>query len=188
MFDKKEIMFGVFALVIGVFLAYACRLEAKQVDRKKVILKKWDTQLVYDTTNACYQGTLKWIVLTNPSLYGIPPGFESQRQMLLHCFCVMDRIQDKVSIQEYQKKVFEEMWVGNLFMTTAVECVKEEQTLPSFFKKIPDNETKGDHDIQSVLPKQVVPKKDKPKDSQDEPPGQKPEESENGLPETIFQG
>ena len=47
---------------------------------------------------------------------------------------------------------------------------------------------KGDHDIQSVLPKQVVPKKDKPKDSQDEPPGQKPEESENGLPETIFQG
>ena len=64
-------------------------------------------------------------------------------------------------------------------MTKAAECVGEYQTLPNFFMKIPeipDNETKN-----------LIPE-DKPKDSQDEPPGLKPKESENGLPETIFQG
>ena len=67
-------------------------------------------------------------------------------------------------------------WTGNLFMSKALECVGEYQTLSSFFTKIPDNETKIE-----------IPK-DKPKDSQDEPPGLKPKESDNGLPETIFQG
>ena len=61
-------------------------------------------------------------------------------------------------------------------MTNAGECVVEYETLPSFFMKIPDNGTKN-----------VIPE-DKPKDSQDEPPGLNQKESENGLPETIFQG
>ena len=180
MFNKKEIMFFVMAAVMGIMLAYACRLQAQEVERK--ILKEWSTQLVYDTTNACYQGTIKWIVMTNPSLYGVPPGFESSRQMLVHCFCVMDRIQKQVTIAEYQKRVFETDWVGQLFMGKALECVKEEQTLPSFFKMLPDNETKDDHGIQSVIPK------GKPKDSQEESPDLQQEESINGLPETIFQG
>jgi len=177
MFSRKEIIIGVIAAFLGMVLAYSCRLEAKPV------LKEWTTQLIYDTTNACYQGTLKWVVLTNPSLYGIPPGYESQRQMLVHCFCVLDRIQKKVPIEEYQKKVFESDFVGKLFMSTAVECVREEKTLPSFFKSIPDNETGDDHEIQSVIPERV-----EPMDSQDQLPSEEPEESEEGLPETIFQG
>ena len=181
MFNKKEIMFGAFAFVICIFLSWSCRLEAGHTGKHKV-LTEWSTQLIYDTTNACYQGTIKWIVMTNPSLYGVPPGFESSRQMLVHCFCVMDRIQKQVTIAEYQKRVFETDWVGQLFMGKALECVKEEQTLPSFFKMLPDNETKDDHGIQSVIPKV------KPKDSQEESPDLQQEESINGLPETIFQG
>lgn len=182
MFNKKEIMFFVMATVMGIMLAYACRLQAQEVERK--ILKEWSTQLVYDTTNACYQGTLKWIVMTNPALYGIPPGFESSRQMLLHCFCVMDRIQDKITIEEYQTRVFDSLWVGNLFMSTAVECVKEEATLPSFFTKIPDNETdKGNHEIKSVIPKGKI-----PDDSLEKLPSKEEESEEEERPETIFQG
>ena len=89
----------------------------------------------------------------------------------------------KRQIEEYQKKVFESDFVGKLFMSTAVECVREEKTLPSFFKSIPDNETGDDHEIQSVIPERV-----EPMDSQDQLPSEEPEESEEGLPETIFQG
>ena len=74
-------------------------------------------------------------------------------------------------------------WTGQLFMSKAAECVGVYETLPSFFMRIPDNETKtNDNETKIEIPE------DKPRDSQDEPPGLKPKESENGLPETIFQG
>ena len=139
----------------------------------------WPTQILYDTVGACFQGTVKWVVLSNPDLIGQIPGPMAQRQMVEHCFCVMDKIRKELEYQEYIKKVSDMKWTGNLFMTKAAECVGEYQTLPNFFMKIPeipDNETKN-----------LIPE-DKPKDSQDEPPGLKPKESENGLPETIFQG
>ena len=53
---------------------------------------KWSSQLVYDTIGACYQGTIRWVILTNPSLLGQLPGAMAQRQMVEHCFCVMDKI------------------------------------------------------------------------------------------------
>ena len=137
---------------------------------------EWPSQLLYDTIGACYQGTIRWILMSNPSLMGQAPGPMAQRQMVEHCFCVMDKIRKELKYKEYTKKVIDMNWTGNLFMSKALECVGEYQTLSSFFTKIPDNETKIE-----------IPK-DKPKDSQDEPPGLKPKESDNGLPETIFQG
>ena len=142
----------------------------------KILDDEWPTQILYDTVGACFQGTVKWVVLSNPDLIGQIPGPMAQRQMVEHCFCVMDKIRKELEYQEYIKKVTDMNWTGNLFMSKALECVGEYQTLSSFFTKIPDNETKIE-----------IPK-DKPKDSQDEPPGLKPKESENGLPETIFQG
>ena len=137
----------------------------------------WKSQLVYDTIGACYQGTIRWILMTNPQYLGQAPGPIAQRQMVEHCFCVVDKVRKEQPFNEYKKKVFDEKFIGNLFFSKAVECIKEFETLPSFFMKIPnDNETK------SEIPK------DKPKDSQDEPPGLKPKESKKGLPETIFQG
>ena len=145
----------------------------------KILDDEWPSQILYDTIGGCYQGTIRWVLISNPSLMGQAPGPLAQRQMVEHCFCVMDKIRKELEYQEYIKKVSDMKWTGNLFMTKAAECVGEYQTLPNFFMKIPeipDNETKN-----------LIPE-DKPKDSQDEPPGLKPKESENGLPETIFQG
>jgi hypothetical protein len=109
---------------------------------------KWVSQLVYDTINACYQGTIRWVILSNPSLLGQIPALIAQRQMVEHCFCVMDKIRKENKVEEYRKKVIDPQWGGNLFMLKAVECVKEYETLPSFFMKIPlpDNATKTDNE------------------------------------------
>ena len=177
MFSKKEIMFWVFVFIIGLLLAWSCRLEA----REKVVLKEWTTQLLYDTTNACYQGTIKWVLMSNPNLVGQAPDWRSQRQMLEHCFCVMDRIRREISIEEYQKRVFEQEWVGNIFITKAFECVKEEKTLPSFFVIQGDEKIKTvDNETKKMIPEEL-------EDSKDELPSQKPKESEEDST-TIFQG
>jgi hypothetical protein len=169
--NKLQILLWTVILFVGITLAWTLRLEAQV--RKP--LTEWTTQLVYDTTNVCYQGTIRWIVMVNPSLAGQPPNLPAQRQMLTHCFCVMDRIKKQVSIEEYQKKIYDENWVGDLFMSKALECVKENQTLPSFFAQQgvlkDDNETK-------ILT---------PEDSKDRLPSQKPKESEEDST-TIFQG
>ena len=146
-----------------------------------IILKEWTTQLLYDTTNACYQGTIRWIVMSNPNLYGIPPGMESQRQMLVHCFCVLDKIRAKYKPEEYRKKVFTEE-IGNLFMEKAFECVNVEKTLHSFFI-VEDDEIKRLEipEFNKDLPKENT------EGSKEELPNKQKEESE-GSPKTIFQG
>ena len=108
---------------------------------------KWRTQLLFDTTQACYQGTIRWVLLSNPSLFGQLPSPIAQRQMMEHCFCVMDKIRKEVKLEEYYKKVLNPLWTGNIFMVKAMECVAEYETLPSFFMKmpIPDNATKTDN-------------------------------------------
>ena len=140
---------------------------------------EWRSQLIFDTVQACYQGTIRWIVLSNPSLLGQIPNPIAQRQMMEHCFCVMDKIRKENKVKDYRKNVLDPEWGGNLFMLKAVECVGEYETLPSFFMKMPtpDNETKKDNKI-------II---KEPKDSQEESPDQKQEESE-GSPQTIFQG
>ena len=137
---------------------------------------KWSSQILYDTIGACYQGTIKWIILSNPSLLGQVPGPMAQRQMVEHCFCVMDKIRKENKIEDYRKKVIDPEWGGNLFMLKAMECVKEYKTLPSFFKSIipSDNETK------KVIPEEL-------EDSKEELPSPKPKESEEDST-TIFQG
>ena len=186
--NTKIIVGGlIFLLILILTGLFAVRAEDNKT-RKKVILKEWTTQLLYDTTNACYQGTIRWIVMTNPALIGQTPGWQSQRQMLVHCFCVMERIRKNIKIEEYQKKVFDQEWTGNTFMTKALECVKEEKTLPSFFI------IEGDKGIKSKpVPKEketdnpaVVPDGETDA-SQEESPDQKKVESE-GSPQTIFQG
>jgi len=136
---------------------------------------KWTTQLLFDTVQACYQGTIRWIVLSNTSLLNQIPTLSAQRQMMEHCFCVMDKIRKENKVKEYKKKVLVPEWGGNLFMLKAMECVNEYKTLPSFFTHIiPDNETNN------VIPKES-------EDSKDELPSPKPKESEED-PATIFQG
>jgi hypothetical protein len=159
--------------------------EESRDPNPNIKLYNWTTQLLYDTTNACYQGTLRWIVMANPNLSGIPPGFESQRQMLVHCFCVMDKIRSKYEIEEYRKKVFDGEFIGSLFMDNAFECVKNEKTLHSFFA-VEDNESLKTRNIPQFNEPTKIPR-EKPEDSKEESPDQQQEESE-GSPQTIFQG
>ena len=177
------LLFLIIMLVAGIFV-----VKAEDNETKKVVLKEWTTQLLYDTTNACYEGTIRWVLLSHPSLLGQPPNWRSQRQMIEHCFCVMDRIRKEIKIEDYQKLVYDPVWTGNTFMVKAMECVKEEKTLPSFFV-ILDEEIKttpipkvktDDNETKKVIP-------EKPEDSKDELPSQKPKESEEDST-TIFQG
>jgi len=178
----------IIGLIFGLMVFFVKGVRAEDNETKKVVLKEWTTQLLYDTTNACYEGTIRWVLLTHPSLLGQPPNWRSQRQMIEHCFCVMDRIRKEIKIEDYQKLVYDPVWTGNTFMVKAMECVKEEKTLPSFFV-IQDKEIKttpipkvktDDNETKKVIP-------EKSEDSKDELPSQKPKESEEDST-TIFQG
>jgi len=177
------LLFLIILLVVGISAA-----RAEDNETKKIVLKEWTTQLLYDTTNACYEGTIRWVLLTHPSLLGQPPNWRSQRQMIEHCFCVMDRIRKEIKIEDYQKLVYNPEWTGNTFMVKALECVKEEKTLPSFFviqgdegiKPTPIPKVTDDNETKKVIP-------EKPEDSKDELPSQKPKESKEDST-TIFQG
>jgi len=183
-----KIVMGVLIFLIIMLFVGISSIRAEDNETKKVVLKEWTTQLLYDTTNACYEGTIRWVLLTHPSLLGQPPNWKSQRQMIEHCFCVMDRIRKEIKIEDYQKLVYDPVWTGNTFMVKAMECVKEEKTLPSFFV-IQDKEIKttpipkvktDDNETKKVIP-------EKSEDSKDELPSQKPKESEEDST-TIFQG
>ena len=189
--NKEEYFGGVsvikIAFIVGIILGFMVGFSGLLKGEDNKTIKKpdfrtafpkildddsWPSQLIYDTIGGCYQGTIKWILLANPSILGAP-GPMAQRQMVEHCFCVMDKIRKEIGYREYIKKVADMNWTGNFFMLKAIECVGEYQTLPSFFMKAPDNET-------TIKPEEL-------EDSKDELPSQKPKESEEDST-TIFQG
>ena len=108
-------------------------------------LHNWTTQLLYDTTNACYQGTYRWIVMANPLLIGQQPPPIVQRQMIQHCFCVMDKIRNEFDMEKYVNLIKSGLSVGQLFMDKAYECIDEYETLKGVII-MPDNSTKTDND------------------------------------------
>ena len=184
------LLFLIILLVAGVSVVKA--QDNKTIDEPKFtkggfpkILDEgeWSSQLIYDTIGACYSGTIRWIIMSNPSLVGKPPNLIAQRQMVEHCFCVMDKVRKEHKLEEYRVKVFDPEWTGETFMLKAMECVKKYKTLPSFFTDIIviplDNETNKNN-------KTIVPEGET-EDSKEKSPDQKQEESE-GSPQTIFQG
>ena len=182
------LLFLIILLVTGLFVVKA---EDNKTTNEPVFTErgfpkildddKWVSQLVYDTINACYQGTIRWVILSNPSLLGQIPALVAQRQMVEHCFCVMDKIRKENKVEEYRKKVIDPQWGGNIFMLKAVECVKEYETLPSFFMKmpIPDNATKTDDEKVEKL--EVLPAK--PEGPEESSPDEKLKDQQ-----TILQG
>ena len=171
------LMFLIIMLVTGIFAARAednKTIEFTDMGWPKILDDdKWTTQMLFDTVQACYQGTIRWVVLSHPTLLNQIPTLAAQRQMMEHCFCVMDKIRKENKVEEYKKKVLDPEWGGNTFMLKAMECVNEYKTLPSFFTKIIETP--------SVVPEGET------EDSKEESPDQKQEESE-GSPQTIFQG
>ena len=45
---------------------------------------EWRSQLIFDTVQACYQGTIRWVLLSNPALLNQIPSPLAQRQMMEH--------------------------------------------------------------------------------------------------------
>ena len=188
-----KIIMGVLLILIIMLVAGVAVVKAednKTIDEPKFTERgfpkildddKWTSQLVYDTIGACYQGTIRWVVLSNPSLLGQIPAPIAQRQMVEHCFCVMDKIRKEIKLEKYFKKVLDPLWAGNMFMENAAECVKEYETLPSFFMKmpIPDNATKTNNEGVEKL--EVLP-------AEPEGPEESSPDTEIQDQQTILQG
>tara|TARA_B100000029_G_scaffold45045_1_gene41532 strand:- start:2036 stop:2536 length:501 start_codon:yes stop_codon:yes gene_type:complete len=116
MFSKKEILIGIVALIIGVTLAWSCRLEAKE--NKEL----YPNFLLYNSTQSCMQGLVSLMIRFNPELakYPVPPVI--QQQMLGHCSCVMDRIRANVSISDYYRQMNDFLWLRNTWTKYGTEC------------------------------------------------------------------
>ena len=141
----------------------------------------WITQIIYDSVNACYQGTWRWIVMSNPALIGIIPPPPQQRAMIEHCFCVLDRVRKQYKFVEYIKVAPNQEAIGNLYYETALKCVTENGTLQGILYLQPKSDNETIEENKTTIPEE-------PQDSTEESlPGQ-PKEESNGVPETIFQG
>ena len=143
----------------------------------------WPTQLLYDSVNGCYQGTYKWIVMANPILLGTIPPPETQRAMVEHCFCVMDRIRLQYPYVNYMMIVTDQSIVGKLYFDTAMTCVRSNGTLKGIIilDKETDNSTVTDNE--TIIDNSTL-KEETPLEELNQP---KTKEI-LGDSETIFQG
>ena len=116
----RIIFFILFLLCLMVLISQPRAEDNKTVDSPsrtpggfpKILEDEWPTQILYDTVGACFQGTVKWVVMNNPGLIGQIPSPMAQRQMVEHCFCVMDKIRKAVEYQEYIKRVMVWLYLG----------------------------------------------------------------------------
>ena len=112
--------------------------------------EEWTTQLLYDTTNACYQGTYRWILMANPSLIGQQPPPIVQRQMIQHCFCVMDKIRDEYNHKKNVELIETGFSIGQLFMNKSYECMSEFDSMRGIFVMRSDNSTMKDNETEVI--------------------------------------
>ena len=105
----------------------------------------------------------------------------AQRQMVVHCFCVVDKIRNEHTLEEYFEKVLDPSWTGNLFMLKAMECVREWQTLPLFFT------TDLPTDNKTITPEKLIPDNSSSTKDGESLPDQQQKEFKEESP-LIFQG
>ena len=143
-FIQLVFWFGLFFIMIGVGEV----IKAEDNKTKDV----WTTQLLYDTTNACYQGTVRWIMMANPALIGQTPPLVVQRQMVQHCFCILDKIRNEFPMGKYIELVESGLSVGELFMKKAYECIGEFDTMKGIIvlQDQLDNSTKIDNETEVI--------------------------------------
>ena len=192
MFNRNEYFKGVsfikIVFFIGMFLCSIILIGQVRAQELTYDTSKygWPTQLLFDSTNACYQGTYKWIVMSNPTLLGTIPPPQTQRAMIEHCFCVLDRIRIQYSYVEYVQLVVNQSEMGNLYYTTALKCVTEHKTLQGIIVlEQKDNATVTDNE--TIIDNSTLKKEEPKKDSLESSPDQ-PEKEPISDSETIFQG
>jgi len=170
------VMCMVMYIILMAFFTGPVKAETKKTLEIDYIKIGWSSQLIYDTANGCFQGTLRWIVMANPALIGRTPPPPVQRAMLEHCFCVLDRLRTQYNIVEYVNlRSQPEEVMGQLYLSTALMCVQNNGTLQGI---ITINEST---DNSTVIP-------EKQEDSEESLLDQPKEESPNEDTKPIFQG
>ena len=195
MWDKDEYFKGIsfikITFLILFFLGAMVMISQVRGSEKKSLMFDtskygWPTQLLFDSTNACYQGTYKWIVMSNPILLGSVPPPQTQRAMIEHCFCVLDTIRLQYSYVEYMQMVMNQEKMGDLYYQTALKCVMDHGTLQGIIVLEPkDNATVTDNE--TIIDNSTLKKEEPKEDSTESSPDQSEKES-IGDSETIFQG
>ena len=195
MWDKDEYFKGISFikitfLILFFFGAMVMISQVRGSEKKSLMFDTskygWPTQLLFDSTNACYQGTYKWIVMSNPILLGSVPPPQTQRAMIEHCFCVLDTIRLQYSYVEYMQMVMNQEKMGDLYYQTALKCVMDHGTLQGIIVLEPkDNATVTDNE--TIIDNSTLKKEEPKEDSTESSPDQSEKES-IGDSETIFQG
>ena len=89
MFSKKEILVGVIAAILGMLVAWSCRLEATEIKEEVKIIDKYPNFLLYNSTVGCFSGVVQLMILLNPELAKTPAPPAVQQQILAHCSCTV---------------------------------------------------------------------------------------------------
>ena len=118
MFSKKEILVGVIAAILGMLVAWSCRLEATEIKEEVKIIDKYPNFLLYNSTVGCFSGVVQLMILLNPELAQTPAPPAVQQQILAHCSCIMDKIRYKYTIQEYNSRINDFLFISFLLHST----------------------------------------------------------------------
>ena len=132
MFSKKEILIWIVVFIVGVFMAWSCRLEAIDIQKLEVPIKKevegsrdlYPNFLLYNSTQSCMRGIVQMLIQFNPQLRNQLIPAAAQQQILGHCSCVVDRIRIKYPIQEYYKNANDFLWIRDVWGKYGRECTK----------------------------------------------------------------
>ena len=134
-------------------------------DFDKVPDDEWPSQVIFDTVHVCYNGTLRWVAMGNPSLLTQQPPYGVARIMTVHCFCVLDKVRSEFKYKAYVDYINKDQLenrtqpklIPKLFMGKSLECIRDFGTLQGLvildeealkgLNEWTDNETKVDKEV-----------------------------------------
>ena len=72
--------------IFGIFQSNAQDNITKHplISQELTVGNKWPTQFIHDGLLGCFEGTKRWMVLSNPALIGTVPSLASQRKIMIH--------------------------------------------------------------------------------------------------------
>ena len=165
-FIKKLLIFLMLLIPVSIFIMNLTVVKAE--DNKpfiKVPNDEWPSQVIFDTVQVCYQGTLRWVATGNPNLMNTPPPYHVARVMTIHCFCVLDKLRTAYKFSIWTKMLFgdnpmEPVVAPREFMEKAIYCIRDHNTLAGVVlldqdtidKFLNDNETKNNTKIEVKPP------------------------------------
>ena len=157
------ICFILFAFFTVTVFAFSLQIQAAE---KKG--NYYPNFLLYNSTTACIQGVVQLIVKNNPPLKNqfIPPAV--QQQLLGHCSCVIDKIREVFTIQEYMKEINDYLWITKIWGKYGRQCMKAGY-LAGVIEIPTDNETKEDTKVEDNKTESLEPKSKVEKIQNEEP-------------------